>query len=57
MAPLRGQGVMLIDDLVDSRWSLTVAGRALRQAGERAPFFRWCLGNQAAELASAPAGG
>jgi ATP-dependent DNA helicase RecQ len=33
MAPLRGQGVMLIDDLVDSRWSLTVAGRALRRAG------------------------
>jgi ATP-dependent DNA helicase RecQ len=25
--------VLLIDDLVDSRWTLTVAGRALRQAG------------------------
>ena len=28
-----GQTVMLIDDLADSRWTLTVAGRALRQAG------------------------
>jgi len=29
-----GRGpVLLIDDLVDSRWTLTVAGRALRQAG------------------------
>lgn len=25
--------VLLVDDLVDSRWSLTVAGRALRRAG------------------------
>ena len=25
--------VLLLDDLVDSRWSLTVAGRVLRQAG------------------------
>jgi ATP-dependent DNA helicase RecQ len=25
--------VLLVDDLVSSRWSLTVAGRALRQAG------------------------
>lgn len=25
--------VLLVDDLADSRWSLTVAGRALRQAG------------------------
>ncbi len=33
MATLRGQGVMLVDDLVDSRWTVTVAGRALRQAG------------------------
>ena len=24
---------MLIDDLVDSRWTVTVAGRALRRAG------------------------
>ena len=30
---LNGQAVMLIDDLTDSRWTLTVAGRALRQAG------------------------
>jgi ATP-dependent DNA helicase RecQ len=33
LAPLQGQSVMLIDDLVDSRWTVTVAGRALRQAG------------------------
>jgi ATP-dependent DNA helicase RecQ len=33
IASLRGQGVMLIDDLVDSRWTVTVAGRALRLAG------------------------
>jgi ATP-dependent DNA helicase RecQ len=25
--------VLLVDDLADSRWTLTVAGRALRQAG------------------------
>ena len=25
--------VLLVDDLVDSRWTLTVAGAALRQAG------------------------
>jgi ATP-dependent DNA helicase RecQ len=25
--------VLLVDDLVDSRWSLTVAGRLLRRAG------------------------
>ncbi len=30
---VQGQSVMLIDDLADSRWTLTVAGRALRQAG------------------------
>ena len=30
---LNGQAVMLVDDLADSRWTLTVAGRALRQAG------------------------
>jgi ATP-dependent DNA helicase RecQ len=30
---VQGQAVMLIDDLTDSRWTLTVAGRALRQAG------------------------
>ncbi|SDI43026.1 ATP-dependent DNA helicase, RecQ-like [Arthrobacter subterraneus] len=32
--------VLLVDDLADSRWSLTVAGRALRQAGaqEVLPF-------------------
>ncbi|ALE04546.1 ATP-dependent DNA helicase RecQ (plasmid) [Arthrobacter sp. ERGS1:01] len=28
-----GGPVLLVDDLVDSRWTLTVAGRALRQAG------------------------
>ncbi|BDZ50275.1 ATP-dependent DNA helicase RecQ [Frondihabitans sucicola] len=39
---LAGQSgpVLLVDDLVDSRWSLTVAGRALRRAGAPAvlPF-------------------
>lgn len=25
--------VLLVDDLVDSRWTMTVAGRALREAG------------------------
>jgi ATP-dependent DNA helicase RecQ len=33
VAGLGGQSVMLIDDLVDSRWTVTVAGRALRRAG------------------------
>jgi ATP-dependent DNA helicase RecQ len=33
---IQGQSVMLVDDLADSRWTLTVAGRALRQAGARA---------------------
>jgi ATP-dependent DNA helicase RecQ len=28
-----GRPVLLIDDVADSRWTLTVAGRALRQAG------------------------
>lgn len=30
---ISGKTVLLIDDLVDSRWTLTVAARALRQAG------------------------
>jgi ATP-dependent DNA helicase RecQ len=33
LAGLGGGSVMLIDDLVDSRWTVTVAGRALRRAG------------------------
>ena len=33
LASVQGQSIMLIDDLVDSRWTVTVAGRALRQAG------------------------
>ena len=35
-----GQPVLLVDDLADSRWTLTVAGRLLRQAGASAvlPF-------------------
>jgi ATP-dependent DNA helicase RecQ len=35
-----GRPVLLIDDLADSRWTLTVAGRALRRAGAGAvlPF-------------------
>jgi ATP-dependent DNA helicase RecQ len=27
--------VLLVDDLIDSRWTVTVAGAALRQAGAR----------------------
>ncbi|MFF1573415.1 RecQ family ATP-dependent DNA helicase [Leifsonia sp. NPDC058292] len=35
-----GQPVLLVDDLVDSRWTITVAGRTLRAAGASAvlPF-------------------
>ncbi|WP_394940281.1 RecQ family ATP-dependent DNA helicase [Psychromicrobium sp. YIM B11713] len=33
---LSGQTVLLVDDLVDSRWTVTVAARALRQAGASA---------------------
>ena len=40
LAELAGGPVLLVDDLVDSRWTLTVAGRALRRAGagEVLPF-------------------
>ena len=31
-----GQPVLLVDDVVDSRWTITVAGRALRRAGASA---------------------
>ncbi|MGO4383886.1 RecQ family ATP-dependent DNA helicase [Specibacter sp. RAF43] len=33
LAGYGGGPVLLVDDLVDSRWTLTVAGRALRRAG------------------------
>ena len=33
LASIGGQGVLLVDDLADSRWTMTVAGRALRQSG------------------------
>lgn len=33
LAAYSGGPILLVDDLVDSRWTLTVAGRALRQAG------------------------
>jgi len=38
--PLPSGPILLVDDLVDSRWSLTVAARALREAGADAvlPF-------------------
>jgi ATP-dependent DNA helicase RecQ len=38
--PLPDGPILLVDDLVDSRWTLTVAARALRQAGATAvlPF-------------------
>jgi ATP-dependent DNA helicase RecQ len=40
LAGLGGAPVLLVDDLADSRWTLTVAGRALRLAGagEVLPF-------------------
>jgi ATP-dependent DNA helicase RecQ len=40
LADLGDAPVLLVDDLIDSRWTLTVAGRALRQAGagEVLPF-------------------
>ncbi len=40
MAVPQGRPVLLVDDLVDSRWTMTVAGRELRRAGASAvlPF-------------------
>jgi ATP-dependent DNA helicase RecQ len=40
LAPFAGQPILLIDDLADSRWTLTVAARVLRQHGASAvlPF-------------------
>ena len=40
LAPFAGKPVLLIDDLADSRWTLTVAGRLLRRSGASAvlPF-------------------
>lgn len=40
LEPHRGKPVLLVDDQVDSRWTMTVAGRALRTAGAGAvlPF-------------------
>ncbi|GAB3564875.1 RecQ family ATP-dependent DNA helicase [Arthrobacter alkaliphilus] len=46
LASLGGQGVLLVDDLADSRWTLTVAGRALRQAGA-GPVLPLVLGQAA----------
>jgi ATP-dependent DNA helicase RecQ len=34
--PLDGGPVLLVDDLLATGWTLTVAGRALRQAGASA---------------------
>jgi ATP-dependent DNA helicase RecQ len=33
LTPLAGRPVLLVDDLVDSRWTMTIAGRSLRNAG------------------------
>jgi ATP-dependent DNA helicase RecQ len=33
LTALRGEPILLVDDLVDSRWTVTVAARALRLAG------------------------
>ena len=40
IAPFAGRPILLIDDLADSRWTLTVASRVLRQHGVSAvlPF-------------------
>ena len=40
IAELGDQPILLIDDLADSRWTMTVAGRELRRAGATAvlPF-------------------
>ncbi|TFD04672.1 DEAD/DEAH box helicase [Cryobacterium sp. TMT1-66-1] len=40
LAPFAGRPILLIDDLADSRWTLTVASRVLRQHGASAvlPF-------------------
>jgi ATP-dependent DNA helicase RecQ len=40
LVQLAGGPVLLVDDLVDSRWTMTVAGRALRRAGAQSvlPF-------------------
>ncbi|MDJ0378862.1 DEAD/DEAH box helicase [Cryobacterium sp. PH31-L1] len=40
LAPFTGHPILLIDDLVDSRWTVTVASRVLRQHGASAvlPF-------------------
>src|SRR5690606_27338262 len=40
LAGYAGRPVLLVDDLTDSRWTLTVAGRLLKQAGASAvlPF-------------------
>jgi ATP-dependent DNA helicase RecQ len=40
LAPFTGRPVLLIDDLADSRWTMTVAARVLRQHGASAvlPF-------------------
>jgi ATP-dependent DNA helicase RecQ len=40
LARVGDEPILLVDDLVDSRWTITVAGRALRQAGAGAvlPF-------------------
>ncbi|MDI2023589.1 hypothetical protein PJL18_04137 [Paenarthrobacter nicotinovorans] len=36
LADIGSQPVLLVDDLVDSRWTMTVSARALRQAGAAA---------------------
>ncbi|MDH6237660.1 DEAD/DEAH box helicase [Cryobacterium sp. CG_9.6] len=40
LEPFAGRPILLIDDVADSRWTLTVAGRVLRRAGASAvlPF-------------------
>ncbi len=45
-AAVTGRAVLLVDDLVDSRWTMTVAARLLRRAGAKAvlPFALAAVG-------------
>ena len=50
VAALGGAPMLLVDDLVDSRWSLTVAGRLLRRAGA-GPVLPFVLAARAIDAA------
>ncbi len=46
LAELGGEPVLLVDDVIDSRWTMTVAGRELRRAGA-GPVLPFALALQA----------